>query len=386
MNVHSLARELHPRSLALCCALARAGVRRADRPAPPPAAAAQPSGHFHPKGTVAVALHGRAAAGAAHGAAVRGPARLRGVAARLRRGAAVPADQGRGRAASSGTWRVRLPAAGQGLRQHPPVAAAAGRAQHGLRPVRGRAGSHLAGARFRPLQHQLHQGRHRLDRVRPAGLEGDGRRGARVRQRAARRAAGRGRGVLAFARRPLRRRARRDRRGRRQGRQGAGHRAGRASCTPRSPENVYAGNAMVRRAFYQYGLLLPRSPFGHVDQAIGKTGIDRELRPDRADARGHAGLRGAHRRRRPHGVPEHAGHRGAGRNEHLVPAVQGLLGGREHHRDHPQHLHAARRAGARPARVVEGDQRGAVPVRQAGRGDVRRAQLAALGQRAHPGR
>ena len=35
-------------------------------------------------------------------------------------------------------------------------------------------------------------------------------------------------------------------------------------------ENVYAGNAMVRRSFYQYGLLLPRSPFGHVDQAIGK--------------------------------------------------------------------------------------------------------------------
>ncbi len=35
-------------------------------------------------------------------------------------------------------------------------------------------------------------------------------------------------------------------------------------------ENVYAGNAMVRRAFFQYGLLLPRNPFGHVDQAIGK--------------------------------------------------------------------------------------------------------------------
>ena len=35
-------------------------------------------------------------------------------------------------------------------------------------------------------------------------------------------------------------------------------------------ENVYAGNAMNRRAFYQYGSLLPRSPFGHVDQAIGK--------------------------------------------------------------------------------------------------------------------
>jgi alkyl sulfatase BDS1-like metallo-beta-lactamase superfamily hydrolase len=35
-------------------------------------------------------------------------------------------------------------------------------------------------------------------------------------------------------------------------------------------ENVYSGNAMTRRAFFQYGLLLPRSPFGHVDQSIGK--------------------------------------------------------------------------------------------------------------------
>jgi alkyl sulfatase BDS1-like metallo-beta-lactamase superfamily hydrolase len=36
-------------------------------------------------------------------------------------------------------------------------------------------------------------------------------------------------------------------------------------------ENVYAGNAMLRRLYYQYGILLPKSPFGHVDQAIGKT-------------------------------------------------------------------------------------------------------------------
>jgi alkyl sulfatase BDS1-like metallo-beta-lactamase superfamily hydrolase len=35
-------------------------------------------------------------------------------------------------------------------------------------------------------------------------------------------------------------------------------------------ENVYAGNAMTRRLFFQYGILLPRSPFGHVDQSIGK--------------------------------------------------------------------------------------------------------------------
>lgn len=35
-------------------------------------------------------------------------------------------------------------------------------------------------------------------------------------------------------------------------------------------ENVFAGNAMNRRMFYQYGLLLPVDPHGHVDQAIGK--------------------------------------------------------------------------------------------------------------------
>ena len=35
-------------------------------------------------------------------------------------------------------------------------------------------------------------------------------------------------------------------------------------------ENVYAGNAMSRRLSYQYGVPLPRSPFGHVDQSIGK--------------------------------------------------------------------------------------------------------------------
>ncbi len=35
-------------------------------------------------------------------------------------------------------------------------------------------------------------------------------------------------------------------------------------------ENVYAGTAMMRRAFFQYGILLPRSPYGHVNQSIGK--------------------------------------------------------------------------------------------------------------------
>lgn len=35
-------------------------------------------------------------------------------------------------------------------------------------------------------------------------------------------------------------------------------------------ENVYAGNVMNRRLFFQYVVLLPRSPYGHVDQSIGK--------------------------------------------------------------------------------------------------------------------
>ena len=36
-------------------------------------------------------------------------------------------------------------------------------------------------------------------------------------------------------------------------------------------ENVYAGNAMNRRLFYQYGILLPASPFGHAGQGLAQT-------------------------------------------------------------------------------------------------------------------
>jgi len=36
-------------------------------------------------------------------------------------------------------------------------------------------------------------------------------------------------------------------------------------------ENVYAGNAMNRRLFYQYGLLLPVAPHGFVTQGLGHT-------------------------------------------------------------------------------------------------------------------
>ncbi|MFO0846064.1 MAG: alkyl sulfatase dimerization domain-containing protein [Gemmataceae bacterium] len=37
-------------------------------------------------------------------------------------------------------------------------------------------------------------------------------------------------------------------------------------------ENVYAGNAMNRRLFYQYGLLLPAAPHGYVGQGLGQAG------------------------------------------------------------------------------------------------------------------
>ena len=44
-------------------------------------------------------------------------------------------------------------------------------------------------------------------------------------------------------------------------------------------ENVYAGNAMNRRLFYQYGVLLPASPYGYVGQGLSQS-----------TAAGHTGL------------------------------------------------------------------------------------------------
>ena len=35
-------------------------------------------------------------------------------------------------------------------------------------------------------------------------------------------------------------------------------------------ENLYAGNAMICRSFFQYGVMLTRSPFGEMDQSIIK--------------------------------------------------------------------------------------------------------------------
>ena len=48
-------------------------------------------------------------------------------------------------------------------------------------------------------------------------------------------------------------------------------------------ENVYAGNAMNRRLFYQYGLLLPASPHGYVGQGLGQGVSAGAVGPDRAE-------------------------------------------------------------------------------------------------------
>ena len=92
-------------------------------------------------------------------------------------------------------------------------------------------------------------------------------------------------------------------------------------------EQVFAGNAMNRRMYYQYGVLLPANPYGYVGQGLSQS-----------TAAGHTGLiapthvveddiRRTHCRRRQDGVSEYAEHRGAVRNEHLAAGFKGLLGG-----------------------------------------------------------
>ncbi len=92
-------------------------------------------------------------------------------------------------------------------------------------------------------------------------------------------------------------------------------------------ENLYAGNAMMRRKVYTYGDALPANPFGHVDMAIGKIrGGGRRRHPA-----SHPGHYGAHRRvgnrRGAHGLSEYPRHRSARRDEHLVPRLQRPLAG-----------------------------------------------------------
>ena len=131
-----------------------------------------------------------------------------------------------------------------------------------------------------------------------------------------------------------------------------------------------------------YGALLPKGPRGHVDAGLGKgvplLGTRGPDRPDRGDPRDRHRARD---RRRAHRVPAHAGHRGAGRDELPLPRPARAVHGRELHRDPAQPLHAARRAGARRARLEQVHQRVDRAVRRRDRRRVREPPLAALGRR-----
>ena len=83
-------------------------------------------------------------------------------------------------------------------------------------------------------------------------------------------------------------------------------------------ENVYAGNAMGRRAGYQYGTILDKGPKGSMAMGIGlgqSTGTVSYISPsdEIKETR-----RNQDCRRRCHGISDDPWHRSAGGNEHLV--------------------------------------------------------------------
>ena len=93
-------------------------------------------------------------------------------------------------------------------------------------------------------------------------------------------------------------------------------------------ENVYAGGAMNRRAAYMYGAMLDRSPVGQVSTGLG-IATSAAAGPDPADRGRHPHRAGRNDRRGADRLPGHAGHRGAGGDELLLPGPAGAVHGRE---------------------------------------------------------
>ncbi len=154
-----------------------------------------------------------------------------------------------------------------------------------------------------------------------------------------------------------------------------------SSSTP-SPRTCTPARRCRGAPGYMYGAALARGPQGQVGAGLGQTTSSGEVGLIVPTARGHDDRRDAHGRRRRDRVPDGAGHRGAVGDALLLPAVPRALHGRERDPHAAQPAHAARRARARPARVVAVPDRGDRHVRRPHRRRLRLAPLADLDRRA----
>ncbi len=150
-------------------------------------------------------------------------------------------------------------------------------------------------------------------------------------------------------------------------------------------ENVYAGNAMNRRMFFQYGVLLPRSPFGHVDQSIGKNtaaGNMGLIQPTRYIEKDFEELTVDGVKMEFQNTP---GTEAPAEMNTYFPQFKAFWAA-ENICGTIHNIYTLRGALVRDALAwSKNSQRCAVSLWSGGRGDVRFAQLAALWQRPHPG-
>lgn len=232
--------------------------RRCRRQAPPPRPHRNRPNAFHPKGKAHRLNFGRAAAGAAGFATVRGPARLR----ESKRGfIAAPPYKQIGTEAGNVAWDMgsfEFLLRAKGLRQRESVACSISGAQHGFRPVQKsyRVAS-VAGARASTSRYQLHQRATRAGSCSARWCQGSHHSVDLANEKLGARPVvavdvtriridhfGGVRGVVDE--------------GRREERQGGSSPSGVRRHA--IAENVYAGNAMIRRVLSGTTLLLPRGP------------------------------------------------------------------------------------------------------------------------------
>ena len=150
-------------------------------------------------------------------------------------------------------------------------------------------------------------------------------------------------------------------------------------------ENVYAGNAMNRRLFYQYGLLLPASPHGYVGQGLGQAvsaGAIGLIAPNRfvSDPIEEFEVDGVRM------IFQNTPNTEAPREMNTYIPDMKALWMAENVIASLHNIYTLRGAPVRdPLQLVEVHRRGALPLWPRSRGHVRVAPLAAVGQRPHPG-